>query len=105
MVQLDRETGTAYLLAAAAAATTAAVVSYLLTPVVQRLALRCGAAHEPRARDMHTRPVARWGGLAIYAAFVVAVCLTVALAHFMLGRVIVWRTVKAGLGLLLGGTI
>jgi UDP-GlcNAc:undecaprenyl-phosphate/decaprenyl-phosphate GlcNAc-1-phosphate transferase len=45
----------------------AAAVTYLLTPLVRRLAIRAGAMFEPRARDVHTVPVPRMGGLAMYA--------------------------------------
>ena len=45
----------------------AAAVTYLLTPLVRRLAVRAGAMFEPRDRDMHTVPVPRMGGLAMYA--------------------------------------
>jgi UDP-GlcNAc:undecaprenyl-phosphate GlcNAc-1-phosphate transferase len=39
----------------------AAAVTYLLTPLVRRLAIRAGAMFEPRARDVHTVPVPRMG--------------------------------------------
>jgi UDP-GlcNAc:undecaprenyl-phosphate/decaprenyl-phosphate GlcNAc-1-phosphate transferase len=45
----------------------AAAVTYLLTPLVRRMAIRAGAMFEPRERDMHTVPVPRMGGLAMYA--------------------------------------
>jgi UDP-GlcNAc:undecaprenyl-phosphate/decaprenyl-phosphate GlcNAc-1-phosphate transferase len=45
----------------------AAAVTYLLTPLVRRLAIRAGAMFEPRERDVHTVPVPRMGGLAMYA--------------------------------------
>ena len=45
----------------------AAAVTYVLTPLVRRLAIRAGAMFEPRARDVHTVPVPRMGGLAMYA--------------------------------------
>ena len=54
----------------------AAGVTWLLTPLVRRLALRTGAVAEPRDRDVHTEVVPRLGGLAMYggicAAFLVA---------------------------------
>jgi UDP-GlcNAc:undecaprenyl-phosphate GlcNAc-1-phosphate transferase len=45
----------------------AAAVTYLLTPLVRRVAIRAGAMFEPRERDIHTVPVPRMGGLAMYA--------------------------------------
>jgi UDP-GlcNAc:undecaprenyl-phosphate GlcNAc-1-phosphate transferase len=51
-------------------------VTWLLTPLVRRLALRIGAVAEPRDRDVHTERTPRLGGLAMYggvcAAFLVA---------------------------------
>jgi UDP-GlcNAc:undecaprenyl-phosphate/decaprenyl-phosphate GlcNAc-1-phosphate transferase len=44
----------------------AAAVTYLLTPLVRRAAIRVGAMHAPRERDMHTVPVPRMGGVAMY---------------------------------------
>jgi UDP-GlcNAc:undecaprenyl-phosphate GlcNAc-1-phosphate transferase len=105
MAHTQTEAGTTYLLAAAGAATLAALVSYVLTPIVQQAALRHGAAHEPRARDLHTGPVARWGGLAIYGAFVIAVLLALAILHWGFGREIAWRTMRAGMGVFLAGTL
>ena len=45
----------------------AAAVTYLLTPVARRFALRTGAMAEPRDRDVHAIPTPRLGGLAMYA--------------------------------------
>ena len=44
----------------------AAVVTYLLTGLVRRLAIRAGAIAVPRGRDVHTVPIPRLGGVAIY---------------------------------------
>ena len=44
----------------------AAVVTYLLTGLVRRLAIRAGAIAVPRGRDVHTVPIPRLGGIAIY---------------------------------------
>ncbi|WP_433788232.1 glycosyltransferase family 4 protein [Actinomycetospora sp. CA-101289] len=44
----------------------AAVVTYLLTGLIRRLALRIGAIAVPRGRDVHTIPIPRLGGVAIY---------------------------------------
>ena len=44
----------------------AAAVTYLLTPLVRRGAIRAGIMFEPRARDVHTGPVPRGGGVAMY---------------------------------------
>ena len=54
----------------------AAAVTFLLTPVVRRLAMRAGVVKHPRDRDVHTIPTPEWGGVAMYggvaAALVVA---------------------------------
>jgi UDP-GlcNAc:undecaprenyl-phosphate GlcNAc-1-phosphate transferase len=99
------QAGSFYLVAAAAAALLAALVSHLLTPLVQRAALRYGAAHQPRARDLHTMPVARWGGLAIYAAFSIAVLASVLAVDLWFGHHVQGRTISAGVGLFIAGTL
>jgi UDP-GlcNAc:undecaprenyl-phosphate GlcNAc-1-phosphate transferase len=97
--------GSFYLLAAAGAALVAALLANLLTPIVQQAALRYGAAHAPRARDIHTKPVPRWGGVAIYLAFAFAVLLAVLVVDLFFDRPIQWRTIRAGAGLFIAGTI
>jgi UDP-GlcNAc:undecaprenyl-phosphate/decaprenyl-phosphate GlcNAc-1-phosphate transferase len=47
-----------------------AAVTYLLTPLVRRVAVATRAMHEPRARDMHTQPTPLLGGLAMYGGLV-----------------------------------
>ncbi|MER6942736.1 MraY family glycosyltransferase [Nonomuraea sp. NPDC000554] len=48
----------------------AAAVTYLLVPLVRRFAIRIGAVPEVRARDVHTTPTPRLGGLAMYGGLV-----------------------------------
>jgi len=43
-----------------------AAVTYMLTPLVQRVARRIGAIKQPRDRDVHLAPVPTIGGLAMY---------------------------------------
>jgi UDP-GlcNAc:undecaprenyl-phosphate/decaprenyl-phosphate GlcNAc-1-phosphate transferase len=43
-----------------------AAVTYLLTPLVRRLAIRVGAVPMARDRDVHAAPIPRMGGLAMY---------------------------------------
>ena len=43
-----------------------ATVTYLLTPLVRRAAVRSGALHEARDRDVHVVPIPLLGGLAMY---------------------------------------
>lgn len=70
----------------------ALIASVLLTPWVRQLAIKWGAMDAPDARKVHTTPIPRMGGLAIYLAFVVAV-----VASMHLTREIV--------GLLIGGSV
>jgi UDP-GlcNAc:undecaprenyl-phosphate GlcNAc-1-phosphate transferase len=97
--------GTFYLLAAVGCVALAAAVAYVLTPIVQRAALRYGAAHAPRARDVHTEPVPRWGGVAIYLAFLIALAVSIAIMQLWFGRLVRWPTLMAGFGVFLGGTL
>lgn len=48
----------------------AAAITFLLVPVARRLALALGAITEVRARDVHSFPIPRLGGVAMYAGFV-----------------------------------
>lgn len=94
-----------YLAAAGLSAGLAAWLAWLFTPVVRRLAVRMGAAHAPRARDVHQEPVPRWGGLAIFAAYGLSLVLAVLAVHFLFHRPIAERTMRAGVGLVLAGAI
>ncbi len=60
----------------------AVLVSWLLTPLVRRLAISRGAVDDPKADDrrVHTEPTPRWGGLAIYGGIVVALAVVLPLA-------------------------
>jgi len=51
--------------------------SYLLTPLVGKLAWKFGAVDHPGERRVHTTPTPRFGGVAIYVAFVAAVLISV----------------------------
>lgn len=50
----------------------AATSTYLLTPVVRTLAIRFGALSPVRDRDVHTVPVPRLGGTAMFVGFATA---------------------------------
>jgi UDP-GlcNAc:undecaprenyl-phosphate/decaprenyl-phosphate GlcNAc-1-phosphate transferase len=88
-----------------AAAGIAALSSAALTPVVRRAALRRGAAHAPRPRDLHARPVARWGGVAVHAAFLLGLLLTMAGACWRLGWEIPLDAIRPVAGMLICGTL
>lgn len=62
----------------------AAAVTYLLTPAVRVLAIRVGAITAVRARDVHTVPTPRMGGVAMYAG-IVAAFLMVSQTQFLNG--------------------
>jgi len=72
--------------------TVALAAAYFLTPKVIELAIKAGALDAPDARKVHTRPIPRMGGLAIYAGFVLAVLASMHVNHEIMG-------------LLLGGTV
>jgi len=94
-----------YLGAAALSSGLAAWLAWALTPWVRELALRCGAAHAPRARDVHREPVPRWGGVAIFAAFALSLLIAALLVHFIYHRPLMGPTLRAGVGLVLAGTL
>ncbi len=50
----------------------AALVTYVATPAMRHLAFRVGAVTAVRARDVHTTPIPRLGGIAIYLGILVA---------------------------------
>lgn len=50
-------------------------ISYLATPWVRRLALRLNVMVHPGGRRVHAQPMPLWGGIAIFAGFVLAVLL------------------------------
>ena len=51
----------------------AAYLSVFLTPLVIRLARRIGAVDYPGIRSVHTQPIPRIGGVAIYASSMCAI--------------------------------
>ncbi|MGH3911103.1 MAG: glycosyltransferase family 4 protein [Pseudonocardiaceae bacterium] len=55
---------------------TTAVVTFLLTGLVRRFALRAGAVAKPRDRDVHLTPIPRLGGLAMYGGILGGVLLS-----------------------------
>ena len=58
---------------------TASLSTLILTPFVIMLAKKCGAVDAPNeARKIHTKITPRWGGIAIFLAVLIAVCLNFA---------------------------
>jgi len=72
-------------------------ISFALTPLVRRLAIKCGVIDQPGGRRVHERPTPRWGGIAIYIGFVVSVFAALAMAKVRLDLPI--------FGIVVGGTI
>jgi UDP-GlcNAc:undecaprenyl-phosphate GlcNAc-1-phosphate transferase len=60
-------------------AVVAAAVTYLLTPVARRIAIRWGAMTPVRDRDVHAVPTPRLGGLAMMGGFAAAVMVSYSL--------------------------
>jgi UDP-GlcNAc:undecaprenyl-phosphate/decaprenyl-phosphate GlcNAc-1-phosphate transferase len=79
----------------------AMAVTYLTTPLVRRVARRIGAITPVRDRDVHTVPVPRMGGLAMFIGF--AVALVFASRTSFLGRT--FEDGGAPWGVLLGAAI
>ena len=77
-----------------AALVAAAILSLITTPVVRSLAFRVGAVDVPKdARRMHSHPIPRMGGLAIFLGFMLSALvflrLDEALRGMLLGSVII----------------
>src|SRR5205085_1959091 len=96
---------TFYLEAAVVVAVVAAWLAWAFTPVVRAAAIRWGAVQVPRSRDVHHEPVPRLGGLAIFAAFAAALLIASLCVHFVFGKPLAPRAVRAGIGLLTSGTL
>jgi len=57
----------------------ALAVSFAATPTARSIAMRFKVIARPGGRHVHSRPTPLWGGLAVYAGFVVAVLLAIML--------------------------
>ena len=66
----------------------ALAVTFVLTPLVKRLAVTVGAVDKPDARKVHHGLIPRLGGLAIYAGFMVSVIATVGFTYEITGIMI-----------------
>ena len=45
----------------------AVVITFLVTGLIRKIAIRGGAMAIPRARDVHVIPIPRWGGIGMYS--------------------------------------
>ncbi len=77
----------------------AGTLSLACTPLVIRLARRVGAIDLPDQRKMHSSPMPRLGGLAVYLAFVFVILVTQQLTGEVLG-LLVGSTLIVALGIL-----
>ncbi len=61
----------------------ALLVSMLLTPVIKHLAFKYGAVDDPKRDDrrVHKEPLPRWGGIAIYLGFLLAILIGLPFAY------------------------
>jgi len=87
------------------AAIIAGCVAVMATPLVKRLATRAGAVREPRERDAHQKPTMLWGGLAMFAGFMIAVLVMRLLGGQHLLTVAVGKGQHPVLGILLGASL
>lgn len=79
----------------------AAAVTFLLTPLARRLAIRWGALALPRDRDVHAVAIPRMGGVALFAGFALALFVAARLptlqAAFDTGPEMPWVVVAAAI--------
>jgi UDP-GlcNAc:undecaprenyl-phosphate/decaprenyl-phosphate GlcNAc-1-phosphate transferase len=67
----------------------ALVLGLILTPLARRLAIRVGAMDIPgEARKIHTQPIARFGGPALFLAFLIAVLFSLPLHRELLALIL-----------------
>src|SRR4051812_28110733 len=61
----------------------ALAITYLLTPLVRKLAFAKGAVDDPKRDDrrIHKEPLPRWGGLAIYAGIAISILAVLPFAY------------------------
>ncbi len=84
----------------------ALTTTYLLTPWVRALAIRFGVMDIPDARRVHTEPIPRWGGLALYLGVVLATLAGMFRLYLLApSDGVFWERVVPFAGLLLVGTL
>lgn len=60
-----------YVTLSAVAFILAFLISFFMTPVAKKIAFKVGAIAKPRKRDMHSKPIPRMGGIAIFTGFMI----------------------------------
>ncbi|BFH10820.1 undecaprenyl/decaprenyl-phosphate alpha-N-acetylglucosaminyl 1-phosphate transferase [Paenibacillus melissococcoides] len=80
-----------------------------LTPLVKKFAIKVGAVDVPNARKVHTRIMPRMGGLGIFAAFVITLCLlALFVPDILFGRRdsnLIWALLSGGAIIVLTGSL
>jgi UDP-GlcNAc:undecaprenyl-phosphate/decaprenyl-phosphate GlcNAc-1-phosphate transferase len=61
------------------------IITYLVTPLVRKTAIKIGAIDNPGIRRINTHPVPTIGGIGIYIGFLVGVLLTMSLDRVLTG--------------------
>lgn len=74
----------------------------LLTPLAIKLAIKFGVVDRPHARRVHTRTTPRWGGLAMFGAFIITTLALAPMRYYLLRENMLNERV---IGILLGGTL
>ena len=78
-------------------------LAYVITPLIQRLAIKINALDLPGERKLHRQPVPRLGGIAIYLAFLIALNIGVLLSDTLLR--LFEHALRGWLGLFFGGSV
>ena len=82
------------------------ILSYFLTGLMRRVALKYQIISSPRARDIHKKPIPRLGGPAIFLSFlIVSLLVFVILKNLSFGQGLWIGLDKHFVGILLGGLI
>lgn len=78
----------------------AAVISFGMTPLVRRLAIKWNAIDVPKdARRIHKKPIPRMGGLAVYISFIIVMVINIFILNLDKGKVIQL------VGIMIGATV
>jgi UDP-GlcNAc:undecaprenyl-phosphate GlcNAc-1-phosphate transferase len=74
-------------------------LAFFFTPIVRKIALKFKALDNPDARKVHIEPTPRWGGVAIYGAFVIVLLYNFDFSIELKG-LLIGSTILVGVGLL-----
>lgn len=80
----------------------AMVFALLLTPLAIKLAIKFGVVDRPHARRVHTHTTPRWGGLAMFGAFIITTLALAPVRYYLLHENMLNERV---IGILVGGTL